>query len=261
MEQLTVRLQAYEGPLDLLLSLIRKNKVNIYDIPIAEILEQYLEVLSEMESMDLEVSSEFLVLAATLLNIKSRMLLPKQEDEESDAEDPREELVRRLVEYQKYKDASAYLGDNHGKGYFSFYKLPDSITPPPREFDGVNLTLENLIFAFQSAFSRGERKKPPPRAPFEALVSREKISVRSMVSNVWGKLIFGVKMKFTDIFKGCNSKSEVVATFLAVLELVKLKKINVDYVKKDKTFMINKLEDSNIDDIDIVEEDEITEEE
>ena len=213
----------------------------------------------------MEVSSEFLVLAATLLNIKSRMLLPKQADTEDEGEDPREELVRRLVEYQKYKLASEYLGNNSGKGYFSFYKLPDSIAPPPREFDGINLTVENLILAFSNAFSRGERKKPPPRAPFEALVSREKISIRSMVSNVWKKLIFGVKCKFTDIFKGCESRGEVVATFLAVLELVKLKKINVDYVKRDKTFMVSKLEDSDIDDIDIVDEDtqniEVAEEE
>ena len=255
MEQLlTFRLQAYEGPLDLLLSLIRKNKVNIYDIPIAEILEQYLEVIAQMENMDLEVSSEFLVLAATLLNIKSRMLLPKQSEENDDeAEDPREELVRRLVEYQKYKQASEYLGDNHGKGYLSFFKTPDSIPPPPRDFDTLNLTIENLLLAFGSAFSRGERKTPPPRASFDGIVAREKISIRSMVTNVWKKLIFGAKTKFTDIFKGCQSRGEVVATFLAVLELMKLKKINVDYVKKDKEFMINKLEDEL--NIDIVEND------
>jgi len=260
-QQLTFRLQAYEGPLDLLLSLIQKNKVNIYDIPIASILEQYLEVLNEMEIMDLEVSSEFLVLAATLLNIKSRMLLPKQVDDEDEGEDPREELVRRLVEYQKYKEASQFLGENHGKGYLSFFKLPDHIKPPPRGFDTMNLTIENLVLAFSGAFSRGERKTPPPRASFDGIVAREKVSIRAMVKNVWKKLIFGTKRKFVDIFQDCKSRAEVVATFLAVLELMKLKKINVDYVKKDKEFMINKLEDNVELEIDITENEQTEEQE
>ena len=98
MEQLKFKLDSFEGPLDLLLMLIRKNKVNIYDIPISEILDQYLDVMNSMKEMDLEISSEFLVLAATLLQIKSKMLLPKPEDEEDDGVDPREELVRRLTE-------------------------------------------------------------------------------------------------------------------------------------------------------------------
>ena len=246
-QQLTFRLQAYEGPLDLLLSLIRKNKVNIYDIPIAAILEQYMEVLSDMENMDLEVSSEFLVLAATLLNIKSRMLLPKTPNEEDEEEgDPREELVRRLVEYQKYKEASLFLEENHGRGYSSFFKLPDAIEPPEREFDTVNLTIENLMLAFSAAFSRVERRLPPPRAAFHGIVAREKVSVHKMISNVWQRLVFGMKCKFIDIFKECNSRAEVVATFLAVLELVKLKKINVDYVKSDADFMIEKLDDRDL---------------
>ena len=243
MEQLTVRLEAFEGPLDLLLSLIRKNKLNIYDIPIAEILEQYLGVLSEMEQMDLEVSSEFLVLAATLLNIKSRMLLPKHEEDEEEGEDPREELVQRLLEYQKYKMASEYLEENHGKGYFSFFKSPDHIEPPPRGFDTMNLTIENLVLAFSQAFARGERKLPPSRAPFEQIVSREKVSVHRMITEVWRRLTVGVKVRFIDIFSECKSRAEAVATFLAVLELMKLKKINVDYAKKDKEFFVSKLDD------------------
>ena len=243
MEQLTVRLEAFEGPLDLLLSLIRKNKVNIYDIPIAEILEQYLGILSEMEEMDLEVSSEFLVLAATLLNIKSRMLLPKHEEEESEGEDPREELVQRLLEYQKYKMASEYLDEVHGRGYLSFFKSPDHIEPPPRGFDTMNLTIENLVLAFSQAFARGERKLPPPRAPFEQIVSREKVSVHRMITEVWRRLTVGVKVRFIDIFSECKSRAEAVATFLAVLELMKLKKINVDYAKKDKEFFVSKLDD------------------
>jgi len=182
------------------------------------------------------------------------MLLPKPIDENAEEIDPREELVRRLLEYQKYKEASLYLGDNHGKGYLSFYKVPDVIEPPERTFDTVNLTLANLLSAFHSAFARAERKLPPSKAPFEQIVSREKVSIRMMVANVWSRLKFGIKTKFNDIFKGCKSRGEVVATFLAVLELVKLKKLNVDYAKDEKSFMLDKLEDTEIDNIDFDEE-------
>ena len=111
MEQLKFKLDSFEGPLDLLLMLIRKNKVNIYDIPISEILDQYLDVMNSMKEMDLEISSEFLVLAATLLQIKSKMLLPKPEDEEDDGVDPREELVRRLTEYKKVKESIGFFAE------------------------------------------------------------------------------------------------------------------------------------------------------
>ena len=143
------------------------------------------------------------------------------------------------------------MEDSHDKGYQSFFKLPDPFEPPPRGFETVNLTVENLVLAFSSAFSRGERKVPPPRASFDGVVGREKVSIRSMVRNVWKTLVFGTKHKFIDVFKGCKTRGEVVATFIAVLELVKLKKINVDYVKSDKSFVIEKNEE-NID-LDIVE--------
>jgi len=254
MEQLTFHLQAFDGPLDLLLTLIQKNKVDIYDIPIAVILTQYLAVIENMKELDLEASTEFLVLAATLLNIKSKMLLPKHDEENAEELDPREQLVLRLIEYQKCKLAAEFLRENLGKGNLAFYKLPDYIPLPERRFDVVNLTMENLMLAFAAANAVAERKLPPPVTSFEGIVGREKISIRDKVSDVWKKLIYGTKMKFIDIFKGSKSRAEVVVTFLAVLELMKLKKINVDYAGSRKGFLINKLDDGENIDLEIVGE-------
>ena len=131
MEQLSFKLENFEGPLDLLLTLIKKNKVSIYDIPISMILDQYLEVMQEMKEMDLEVSSEFLVLAATLLQIKSKMLLPDPEEENEDGVDPREELVKRLIEYSKVKGAVEFLEPRQNIGASMFYRVPESIERPP----------------------------------------------------------------------------------------------------------------------------------
>ena len=129
MEQLSFKLDAFEGPLDLLLALIKKNKVNIYDIPITEILDQYMQVMAEMKETDLEISSEFLVLAATLLQIKSKMLLPK-DDENEEEDDPRAELVRRLVEYRQIKESIEFFREHENAGDSLFFKLPDGGPQP-----------------------------------------------------------------------------------------------------------------------------------
>lgn len=229
MEQLKFKLDSFEGPLDLLLMLIRKNKVSIYDIPISIILEQYLEVMNEMKEMDLEISSEFLVLAATLLQIKSKMLLPKTEDETEDDIDPREELVRRLSEYKKVKESIWFFRERENIGYSMFFKTPDAIERPPAELNYATLTPENLILAFRRAYLRLERKMPPPKHSFSGIVGHEKISIRSRVSNIWKQLISKGQMMFKELFKGLKSKPEAVASFLAVLELIKIKKIRVEY--------------------------------
>jgi len=255
MEQLKFKLDSFEGPLDLLLMLIRKNKVSIYDIPIALILEQYLAVMAEMKEMDLEVSSEFLVLAATLLQIKSRMLLPKNEDDEEDGIDPREELVRRLAEYKKVKEATLFLKDRESIGASMFFKAPDPIERPPAEFDYTSLTPDNLIIAFKRAYQRLERKLPPPKHSFQGIVGHEKISVRVRVANIWKRLMKKSQMLFKDLFKGTKTRSEAVASFLAVLELIKIKKIRVEY--EDETNISNptvyRIDDSEVD-LNIIED-------
>ncbi len=227
MEQLSFRVEAFEGPLDLLLTLIKKNKVNIYDIPISEILEQYLEVIAQMEALDLEVSSEFLVLAATLLQIKSRLLLPA-EDEEEEGEDPREELVRRLVEYKRFKEKAEYLRGRENLGYTRFYKAPEYIERPVVPFDYSTVSVENLLISYKVSYMKLERKLPPPKKSFEGIVGHERVSVKSRVTNIWKKLVEKGKTKFIELFRGIKSRPEAVASFLAVLELIKLKKVVVE---------------------------------
>ena len=226
MEQLSFKLYAFEGPLDLLLMLIKKNKVSIYDIPIATILDQYLEVMKSMEEMDLEVSSEFLVLAATLLQIKSRMLLPKDEDEEE--EDPRTELVRRLLEYQQIKESIEFFREHENYSVGLFFKLPDAIERPPAEMNYSKMTLENLLDAYKMSCIKLERKLPPPKRSFSGIVGHEKVSIKEKVRKIWNGLVSKGRMLFKDIFKGVKSKPEAVASFLAVLEMIKLNKILVE---------------------------------
>ena len=229
MEQLKFKLDSFEGPLDLLLQLIRKNKVSIYDIPISLILEQYLAVMAQMQEMDLEVSSEFLVLAATLLQIKSKMLLPKEEEDEDDGIDPREELVRRLAEYKKVKESIGFFKERENIGTFMFCKALDAIERPPAELNYAQLTPEHLPIAYKRAYQRLERKQPPPKHSFKGIVGHEKVSIRSRVAGLWNKLMSKSKVLFKDLFKGTKSKPEAVAAFLAVLELIKIKKIRIEY--------------------------------
>lgn len=231
MEQLNFKLDSFEGPLDLLLMLIRKNKVSIYDIPISLILDQYLEVMNQMQEMDLEVSSEFLVLAATLLQIKSKLLLPKDEEETEDDIDPREELVRRLTEYKKVKESIGFFKERENIGASMFFKAPDPIERPPAELDLTLLTPENLILAYKRAYQRLERKMPPPKTSFSGIVGHERVSIRSRVSIIWKSIIKKGKTLFKDLFSSAKTKPEAVASFLAVLELIKLKKIRVEYAE------------------------------
>lgn len=231
MDELNFKLDNFEGPLDLLLMLIKKNKVSIYDIPIALILDQYLEVMSEMKEMDLEISSEFLVLAATLLQIKSKMLLPDEDEDEDDGVDPREELVRRLEEYKKVKESVDFFKEREPIGQLTFFKAPDVIKRPPPELDYASLTCENLIEAYKRAYQRLERKLPPPKASFIGIVGREKVSVKSRVQNIWKKLKRKSKLFFKELFRGAKSKSEAVASFIAVLELIKINKLDVIYAE------------------------------
>lgn len=227
MENIKFKLQDFEGPLDLLLNLIRKNKVSIYDIPISLIVEQYFEVMKQMKEYDLDISSEFLVLAAMLLQIKSKMLLPKPEEE--DEEDPREELVKRLVEYKKAKAAAKYLSGRKYIGESMFCKQPDIIERPPAEWNYSKLTPENLVLAYKQAYQKLERRLPPPKHSFSGIVGHEKVSVRSRVKRIWDKLFKRTKVFFKELFIGTKSKPEAVAAFLAVLEMIKLNQINVEY--------------------------------
>ena len=236
---LSYKLEKFEGPLDLLLHLIEKNKIDIYDIPIVEITKQYLDYVNQMEKEDLNIVSDFLVMAATLLDIKSRMLLPAPEVEEGEEEDPRAELVARLLEYKKYKLLAQELGDLEdaaGDILFKDPTIPNEVAKyePPVDLDKLldGLTLARLQRIFDSVMRRQEEKVDPIRSKF-GVIKREPISLESKIMDVMQYARKHRKFSFRQMLERQADKLEVVVTFLAVLELMKIGKI---YLTQEHTF-------------------------
>lgn len=219
--KLTYRFEAFEGPLDLLLSLITKNKIDIYDICIEELLAQYMEQINAMKEEDLDIASEFLEMASRLVYIKSVMLLPKYEEE---AEELKKELTGQLLEYQECRKVAKMLSEIVSFDTFSK-------EPSPVEFDltynRIHLS-EDIATAYISAVGRGKRRLPPPRDAFSGIVSRKIVSVSSRIIHVMRKLWRGRTVTYKELFVASREKSELVATFLAVLELVKGKRVVID---------------------------------
>ncbi len=226
MDTLLYKLDSFEGPLDLLLHLISKNKVSIYDIPIVEITSQYLEAIEGIEESQLENTSEFLVMAAQLLYIKSKMLLPKDEEEEE--EDPRDDLARRLAEYQQYKEASTELRKTEFASKYMFFKDEEHIKFPMPEYDRKH-TVEELIDAFGSILQRKIRLAKPEKRAFSGIVGREKVSIGDMSEKTLSKLKRHKRISFISAFEDAKSKPELVAIFLAILELISQNKIKAEY--------------------------------
>lgn len=235
MEKIQYKLESFEGPLDLLLHLINKNKVNIYDIPIVEITAQYLEAIDDFGDETLENMSEFLVLASQLLYIKSKMLLPK--NEEDDEEDPREDLARRLIEYQKYKEASQELRKKEFWSRYMIFRESEHIDFPIPEYDKQH-SVDELIDAFNAIYARKLRQQKPQKKAFSGIVGREKVSVEDMVEKICKMLANTPKLKFGLIFKQDDSKPEMIATFMAILEMIKLSRIRADYSDDVNDFII-----------------------
>ena len=230
---ISYKLEQFEGPLDLLLHLIEKNKVSIYDIPIAEITDQYLEYVSQMEREDLNVVSEFLVMAATLLDIKSRMLLPAEVNEEGEEEDPRAELVERLLEYKMYKYMAFELKDRELDAEKVFYKnptMPKEVAryEPPVDLDKLldGLTLAKLQRIFESVMKRREDKVDPIRSNF-GTIRQEPVSLEEKITSVMDYARKHRRFSFRAMLERQGDKLEVVVTFLAVLELMKIGKIHL----------------------------------
>ena len=216
--ELQVKLEVFDGPLDLLLHLIEKNKVDIFDIPIVLITEQYLDYVRKMDTKDMDVMSEFLVMAATLVKIKSKMLLPAEEEEQEEEEDPRQELVERLLEYKMYKYASFELKDRQvdaGKVFFKEPSIPDEIKNYKDEVDYEELlsdvTLRKLQTIFDSVMQKQVDKIDPIRSEFGKI---EKEEIRKVLENGSGK-------------------SYVIVTFLGILEMMKTGKFTIE---QDKLF-------------------------
>ena len=237
MDTMLYKLDSFEGPLDLLLHLIAKNKVSIYDIPIVEITTQYLEAIEGIEESQLENTSEFLVMAAQLLYIKSKMLLPKKEDEEE--EDPRDDLAARLAEYQRYKEASGELRKSEFSSRYMFFKEEEKIDFPLPEYSKEH-TIDELMDAFNSIMQRKIRFAKPEKRAFSGIVGREKVSVEDMAEQLSGILRQKKRLEFRKAFYGKKSKPEMVATFLAILEMIRGGKIIAEYDEKSKDFILTK---------------------
>lgn len=228
-----VKLDAFEGPLDLLLHLIDKNKVDIYDIPIVEITEQYLEIIRQMETEDMNIMSEFLLMAATLLDIKCQMLLPKEVDENGEEEDPRAELVQKLLEYKMYKYMSFELRDKHVDAQKYFYRdqdLPEEVAGyrPPVDYEQLlgDMNLNKLHDLFKSVVRKQEDKIDPIRSTY-GNIEKDEVDMDERVLYVENYLKVHKHFSFRDLLEKQTSKINVIVTFLVMLELMKVGKITI----------------------------------
>jgi segregation and condensation protein A len=216
-----VKLPAFEGPLDLLLHLIKKNEINIYDIPVALITRQYLEYLDLMKSLNLAVAGEFLVMAATLIHIKSKMLLPPSETEAEEEEaDPRAELVMRLVEYQRFKDAAVRLETRETEWREVFRRPPHRPDPENEEFDLSEVGLFDLLDVLKTVLER-----IPEKRSIEIMV--DELSVHDRIGLIMDGLEGQESATFSSLFDRDTTRMAVIVTFLALLELVRLRLVRI----------------------------------
>ncbi len=222
-----VKLQVFEGPLDLLLHLIDKNKIDIYDIPIVEITNQYMEYIKAMEKEDLNIMSEFLVMAATLLDIKCRMLLPKEVNEEGEEEDPRKELIEQLLEYKMYKYMSYELKDREIDTEKVMYRQPavpaevlEYVEPVDLDKLLGDLTLQKLNGIFKDVMRRQVDKIDPVRSKF-GKIEKEEVTVGEKLSSVTEYARAHKTFSFRSLLTRQSSRTQVVVTFLAILQLMK----------------------------------------
>ncbi|MBQ1465515.1 MAG: segregation/condensation protein A [Eubacteriaceae bacterium] len=211
-----VQFETFDGPLDLLLNLLSKNEIDIYDIPIAKITDQYMAYLYKADELNIELASEFIVVASQLIEIKSRMMLPKEEPEEPEA-DPREELVRRLNEYRVFKQISEYIRRGESTYQELVVKDPEYF-PQLNEETPVELSTQMLLNAIRSVFSR---TRITPEEEFDYTIMREEVSVEEMMEDISGRLDREGKISFFSLFENHSSKYYVIAAFLAILEMVK----------------------------------------
>ncbi len=227
--ELSFHLEVYDGPLDLLLGLITKNKVDIYDIPIAMILDQYLEYLEMMREMDMEIAGEFIVMASDLMLIKSRMLLPKPQNDDVPEEDPRAQLARALIEYKRAKEASVYLADQYSLYAGRIAKEPEVLDTRSDLPDHIDLEL--LTRAMQRALTKNSRlpelAKESERA-IRRLLAAKVVPVSAKIIAVMKFLRKNGRSNFEDILMTASSRSELIAIFSATLELLKVQRVNMD---------------------------------
>jgi segregation and condensation protein A len=250
MAEIDVKLQVFEGPLDLLLHLIDKNKIDIYDIPISEITDQYLEYVAAMETEDMDTTSEFMVMAATLIDIKCRMLLPKEEETEEEEEDPRAELVRALLEYKQYKYMAGKLRDRMeltGELIPRAQSVPDEVKAYRPSIDTEELlsdvTLEKLQKVFEFVMKRRQDKIDPIRSRFGE-IEKEDVTLPETLTYVRKYAKKNHRFSFRKLLMKQHSKVQTIVTFLAVLELMKTGDIRIS---QEETFGEIEIESVNAD--------------
>ena len=240
MEQLTFKVDQFEGPLDLLEHLIKRNKLDICNISLIAITDQYIEYINSMQEMDLDISGDFLVVATDLLYIKSKALLPKHEEEE-DPEAIANSLTEALRQRQRMKAISEKFKVMQFDGSYYFFKeaenIPKSEMPQaPKQISGGSV--DKLYEAFLTILEKTERRMPPPKDSFDGIVGREPVSVRKKAKSLVGRIKTKNKLSFTEAFEEATHKNEIVAIFLAILELMKLNHIYV-YDAEDGTLMLS----------------------
>jgi len=247
-----VRIENFEGPLDLLLHLIKKNEINVYDIPVAMIAQQYLEYLEAMEELNLNVAGDFLVMAATLLQIKSKMLLPADEtaDDDEDGPDPREELVRRLLEYKAFKEAARQLDDQEKIWREIFWREQAPLVEEvEEELPLENVSLFDLVDALKEVLERNPSSRLIEIVP-DNLTVRERMNL--ILETLEGK----DSVSFAALFEGSSHRMVVVVTFLALLELMKLRIARVFQAETFGPILVSRMfslvpDPAELDDVDV----------
>lgn len=228
-EEYKIKIPVFEGPLDLLLHLIKENKLDIYDIPISLITGQYLKYLEIMKELNLEIAGEFLVIAATLIHIKSRMMLPPDEEAPpEEQEDPRLELVQRLLEYQTYKEAALGLKEKEEEWAKVFQREPVEIEEEPEKIEPELYLFDVNLFDLLGAF-----KKIIDKAPPEVLeITRETLTVKDKISLIIEMIENKETLRFEDLFKEDRTRPQIIVTFMALLEIIRLGLVRI-YQEKD----------------------------
>lgn len=224
-----VKIDAFEGPLDLLLHLVKESKVDIWDIKIVDITDQYLDYIKSMQDLNLDVASEYLVMASELIEMKSKMLLPReQNDEEIEEEDPREVLIQKLVEYQRYKDMTKNFKEMESLRHEFYTKAPENLKEYVEENTVISndVTLDDLMLAFEKFLERKQAEKP-----LSTTVTKKEITVEERRKSIHNILKEKKKANFFELFEVIN-KPYVVVTFLAILEMAKKKEL-VIYQEND----------------------------
>lgn len=230
-------LEKFEGPLDLLLHLIKTNKIDIYDIPVSELTEQYIDYLNKMEELNMDIASEFIVMASELLYIKSKMLLPK-EKLDVEEEDPRQELVEKLLDYKKYTEISGYLKEREHFGLNSYTKRKEKIKGLIKH-SKINMDKENLILTLDGLYEKLSQRVVPSKEAFSGIVEREIVSVSDMKLKIKNNIFKEENAELTETFlKICKTRVQLAAAFMALLDMLKDNIIEIEstdgkfYLKK-----------------------------